>query len=113
MLVQSNKLVGITLAVEPTGGGGADVHHRSSSPPISEALSRAGSSTCVCAYIFHVRSVYSEKFAAAPLVSAAVIPRVFRASAQPSIENARDRDLRSIARIYWTGGVNEGRRYEF
>jgi len=116
LLVQSNKLVGITRAAEPAGGG-AGVHHHSSSPPISRALSRAESSThtytCVRVYIFHVGWIYSEKFAAASLASAAVVPRVFQTSRNPPL-NARD--PRWFAK-YWENlldwRINEKRRYEF
>jgi len=53
---QSNKLVGITRSRGGRRGGGVAAHHRPSSPPISGALSRAGSFAHKCnarTCIFH------------------------------------------------------------
>jgi len=75
---QSNKLVGITRSRGGRRGGGVAAHHRPSSPPISEALSRAGSFAHECnAYVHISRGYGASRFprnSLLPLVEAAMIP---------------------------------------
>lgn len=93
MLAQSNKLVGITRAAESVVVQAFTT--ASSSPPISGALSRAGSTTYMCVYIFHVGFgiSLSENFVAVPLAGIAMIPRFFQGSCNSLVQHREIRDL--------------------
>lgn len=104
MLAQSNKLVGITLA-----GGGAGVHHRSSSPPISGALrsfTRAHTRVRACTYFTCARYI-PRNLRPAPLASAA--SWYHESFEQPPIERPRPWFAKYRENLL-DRRINEGRR---